>query len=234
MSNTYFIIISDADETYAFILHFINEAHMMIMVWYFNSFAVLGSMLYRSINYRVSHAVDLLRDFDNNVTYWNGHKARKSKVCRDVLHEIQHLCYLHRLTKRTLQEIRELFQLPILLTVVYEFTLVISTIYYTYTSFVQDVRDGVANNYAAYASSLFYMCCMANQFFLRALFFEQVTRRAQRTGVLLNEFIESEIDHEVDQSIEFFTLELLHQNYKIDLFGLFSVDMSLIYQVFLT
>lgn len=128
ISNTIFVATSDGMEFVGLIFYYINEAHMMIMVWYFDSFAILGSMLYRRINFRVGHAVGLLRNFDSNDTYWDSHRTRKSKVCRSVLREIQLLCYLHRKTHSAVQEISELFQFPALLAICYEFTLCISTV----------------------------------------------------------------------------------------------------------
>ncbi|XP_065090376.1 gustatory receptor for bitter taste 66a-like [Ochlerotatus camptorhynchus] len=187
-----------------------------------------------NVNHRVVHAVGLLSDFDKNVTYWDRHKAKKSQVCRNVTQEVNQLCYLHRLTSKTLEQITEIFQLPMLLKMLFDFLIVIIVIFYTFTSFVLDLRNGHDFNYSANIGSVIFVSSITYRFYYTASFCEQLNRRAERTGVLLNEFLESEVDEEVDLSIELFSLELLHHHFKIEIFGFFTIDMSLIYNAVAT
>nr|XP_029708064.1 gustatory receptor 23a-like [Aedes albopictus] len=79
-----------------------------------------------------------------------------------------------------------------------------------------------------------YAFGLSCQVYFKASFCEQVTRRAQRTGSLLNEFINADVDEAVDLCVENFSLELLHQNFAIQIFGLFSVNMRHVYELVAT
>uniref|UniRef100_A0A182NQX3 Gustatory receptor n=1 Tax=Anopheles dirus TaxID=7168 RepID=A0A182NQX3_9DIPT len=57
---------------------------------------------------------------------------------------------------------------------------------------------------------------------------------AEKTGVLLNEFLPTDPNVRVERCIESFTIELLHQDFKISNCGLYNVDYTLMFSMIAT
>ncbi|XP_058452637.1 putative gustatory receptor 2a [Malaya genurostris] len=76
-----------------------------------------------------------------------------------------------------------------------------------------------------------FLGTMGFQFYCVVFFCAQFKRRAEETGIIINDFFLDDVDVRAELSIETFSLEMLHHNYSIEISGLFSVDYTLIYSV---
>uniref|UniRef100_A0A182NQX2 Gustatory receptor n=1 Tax=Anopheles dirus TaxID=7168 RepID=A0A182NQX2_9DIPT len=61
-----------------------------------------------------------------------------------------------------------------------------------------------------------------------------IISEAEKTGVLLNEFLPTDPNVRVERCIESFTIELLHQDFKISNCGLYNVDYTLMFSMIAT
>ncbi|XP_055634099.1 uncharacterized protein LOC129774392 [Toxorhynchites rutilus septentrionalis] len=77
----------------------------------------------------------------------------------------------------------------------------------------------------------FPMLFSAFQFFYIVSGSTLLTNRAEKTGLLLNRFFKADIEERVEKTIEMFSIELLHQTYSIESFGMFKVDFTLMYSM---
>ncbi|XP_062555769.1 uncharacterized protein LOC134220680 [Armigeres subalbatus] len=107
-------------------------------------------------------------------------------------------------------------------------------VYYTYTAFICDLQWGNPINYVSYMSTLTYTFCLACQLFFRASICEELTRRAEQTGTLMTEISQFEIGDDIELRIQNFIFGVLHNNFKIEIFGLFAINMQHVLQLVAT
>ncbi|XP_065076071.1 gustatory receptor for bitter taste 66a-like [Ochlerotatus camptorhynchus] len=190
---------------------------------------ILCSTLYFNINQRVIEAVQTLCNFDDNENYWNRNVQRKSKICTKVSREIDQLCYLHRITTQAAQRITRILSVSLMLTTLFHFVVVITEVYYNYISLVSGLRAGHYDLYVQSLASLGFIIMCIVQFYHSISFSGHMTKRAEATAIFLNEFFLSDVDQCVERSIEIFTLEMLHHDYRLRMFDCFTMDGTLAY-----
>ncbi|XP_021705354.1 uncharacterized protein LOC23687602 [Aedes aegypti] len=76
------------------------------------------------------------------------------------------------------------------------------------------------------SSTLFMLMCLL-QFYYTVSFSAQMTQRAEATAILLNESFYNDAGRCVEQSIEMFTLEMLHRDYRVRIYDCFALDFTL-------
>ncbi|XP_058817808.1 putative gustatory receptor 28b [Topomyia yanbarensis] len=188
-------------------------------------------MLFRNINWRVTNAIETLRKFDTNVSFWDRHRQEKLEICHELATKIDQLCCLHRAVDQTIQRTVRVFSLPMTIIILYQFLIVLSEAYYDYIFLITDLKAGRKHNYGVTFCSMLFILMCGLQFFYTVSVCAQLTRRAEATGLLLNELILSDVAKRVDLSIGVFSIEMLHHSYCIELFGLFPVDFTLLYSI---
>ncbi|XP_035779392.1 uncharacterized protein LOC118459783 [Anopheles albimanus] len=70
--------------------------------------------------------------------------------------------------------------------------------------------------------------------FSLAFHFTIIISEAEKTGVLLNEFLQTDIGSSVERCIELFSIELLHQDFKVNNLGLYNIDFTLMFAMIAT
>ncbi|XP_052891065.1 putative gustatory receptor 28b [Anopheles moucheti] len=114
------------------------------------------------------------------------------------------------------------------------FTIIISEIFYAYTSIVQDIKNDVDVPLGTYMSSILFAAFEAIQFYYIISASSEITEQAEKTGILLNEFMPTAPNLRVERCIESFTIELLHQDFKINNCGMYDVDYTLMFSMIAT
>ncbi|XP_053661061.1 putative gustatory receptor 28b [Anopheles marshallii] len=114
------------------------------------------------------------------------------------------------------------------------FTIIISEIFYAYTSIVQDIKNDVEVPLGTYMSSILFAAFEAIQFYYIISASSEITEQAEKTGILLNEFMPTAPNLCVERCIESFTIELLHQDFKINNCGMYDVDYTLMFSMIAT
>ncbi|XP_058455813.1 uncharacterized protein LOC131433072 [Malaya genurostris] len=197
----------------------------------FQSTVIIGTLFFRNVNGHVANIVKLLSKFDANYAFWTQHPQKKFKICRQISAQINLLCYMHRVIDETVMRLINVFSLPMVMILLFQFTVLLSELYYDYMLVVTDLQAGRQLKYGQVVSSFLFVLMCGLQFFYTVSFAARMTRQAETTGLLLNELVRSDVGKFVDLSISVFTIEMLHHHYSVQLFGLFSVDFTLIYSV---
>ncbi|XP_050086773.1 putative gustatory receptor 28b [Anopheles aquasalis] len=146
----------------------------------------------------------------------------------------QEIFHQHELITLTLKSVIKMVGIPIVCSILFHFTIIISEVFYTYTSFVQDLRNGEEIILSKYFSCLLFALFEAIQFYYIVAACADVTEQAEKTGTLLNEFLQTDIGSSVERSIELFSIELLHQDFKINNLGLYNIDFTLMFAMIAT
>ncbi|XP_053670814.1 gustatory receptor for bitter taste 66a-like [Anopheles nili] len=123
---------------------------------------------------------------------------------------------------------------PMVCLLLVHFIIIITEIFYVYTSIVQDINSGINVPVAAYMTSILFAAFEAVQFYYIVSACSDITAQAQETGILLNEFHQTDSSVKVERIIESFTIELLHQDFEISNCGLYTVDYSLMFSMIAT
>ncbi|XP_055605854.1 putative gustatory receptor 28b [Uranotaenia lowii] len=190
--------------------------------------------LYRMINLQISSAVQQLCDFDEDQSYWDTHQAKKHRICMKVASELDRLAHLHRDVTTVSKEIVKLVDSSLLLVIMWYFLIIIFGIFYTYTTLVTDLRSNVSPTLSTYTSASGCAVFEAFQFYCLVSAAGLLTKRAEKTGLVLNKFFKADVEERVDRTINMFSMELLHDTYSIENFGMFKVDFTLIYSMVAT
>uniref|UniRef100_A0A182WR05 Gustatory receptor n=1 Tax=Anopheles minimus TaxID=112268 RepID=A0A182WR05_9DIPT len=97
-----------------------------------------------------------------------------------------------------------------------------------------DIKNDVDVPLGTYMSSILFAAFEAIQFYYIISASSEITEQAEKTGILLNEFIPTAPNMRVEQCIESFTIELLHQDFKINNCGMYDVDYTLMFSMIAT
>uniref|UniRef100_A0A182MQZ1 Gustatory receptor n=1 Tax=Anopheles culicifacies TaxID=139723 RepID=A0A182MQZ1_9DIPT len=79
--------------------------------------------------------------------------------------------------------------LPMSCLLLVQFTIIITEIFYAYTSIVQDIKNDVDVPLGTYMSSILFAAFEAIQFYYIISASSEITEQAEKTGILLNEFM---------------------------------------------
>ncbi|KAL1375476.1 hypothetical protein pipiens_004655 [Culex pipiens pipiens] len=190
--------------------------------------------LYRQINLQIADLVQKLCNFGSDHSHWSLKSTKQKQLFRQIATELDRLAYLHRDVTTVVQWFVKIFDFSLLVMIVWDFFIVMFAIFYTYTSLVQDIRDNVRPPWSKYGQSCSVAIFQAFQFYYIVSASALVTRRAEKTGLVLNRFFRAEVTERVEKAIEMFTIELLHQPYSIENCGMFKVDFTLMYSMVAT
>ncbi|XP_055632527.1 putative gustatory receptor 28b [Toxorhynchites rutilus septentrionalis] len=207
---------------------------LMIVCNTFQGMALVASTLYRNVNRRVTKVNERLSQLDVNHSHWKQNQDEKTKICKTLDKEINSLCQWHRTINETVQRLTDVLAGPMIFIMLFQFIVSIAEIYYNYIMLIEAVQFHQEPAYFELAGAIFFILLCTTQVYYTVAFCAQMAKRAEKTGVLLNEFFQSDIDERVELSIELFSLEMLHHNYKIEVYGLCTIDFTLIYSIVAT
>ncbi|XP_055605855.1 gustatory receptor for bitter taste 66a-like [Uranotaenia lowii] len=187
--------------------------------------------MYDEIKVRAKNAISKIIAMDLNEKYWNQRSAIKSKRCQSVAQELSWLCCQHRMLTKLFEEFRSIFDLPLALITLLQVIEVIAETFYCYTGIVHAIREGYTPDYTYYGLSLLSALVLGLQFYYLTSFGHNLTKMANSVSIELHEFFLTEVDELLDVIIEFFSLELSHQDYSVHILGLFTLDRKFAFGV---
>ncbi|XP_055543749.1 uncharacterized protein LOC129729263 [Wyeomyia smithii] len=193
--------------------------------------AVFGSAMFRSINTKVSEILNLLDHYCGEKLFWIPRNQRKLEYLRNIANKIDELCYLHRVLDANVQRLVWTFSFPLLAIFLNLFITILSESYYNFVTLLKETETGRDLSIGQTVCSAILLLICSLQFFYTISLCALQTRRAEETGLLLTKLFQADVGHRIELSIEIFTLETLHHNYSVRLFGLFSVDFTFMYAV---
>ncbi|XP_058117736.1 putative gustatory receptor 28b [Anopheles ziemanni] len=139
----------------------------------------------------------------------------------------------HQITVNVKQFVR-IVDHPLACMLLVHFVMVVTELFYAYTSFIQDMRSGNDVQIEKYISSIILAAFEGFQFYFIISACAEITEQAEKMGLLINEFLQIDAGVAVDRCIETFTIELLHQDFKIDNCGLYNIDYTLMFSMIAT
>ncbi|XP_062556665.1 uncharacterized protein LOC134221487 [Armigeres subalbatus] len=154
----------------------------------------------------------------------------KVDICTSVTTEINQLCYLHRITSETVQKMTRTLSVPLMLITLFQFLVVLTESYYNYISLMNNFIIQYSLYGQTLSSTLFILMCLL-QFYYSISLCTNMTEEAEATATLLNKIYLEDVDYCVEQSIEMFILEMLHQDYRIRLYDCYAMDFTFAYSV---
>nr|USS30766.1 gustatory receptor [Aedes albopictus] len=177
---------------------------------------------------RVTAVVHTLHQLNEEEPLGSRSHLTKAKIFFKMSSELNHLCYLHRMTTEAVEQMTRILGLPLMITTLFQFFVVLTEAYYNYIYLMNSLLIQNAIYGQALSSTLFMLMCLL-QFYYSIWFSAHMTKTAETTALLLNEFFFCDVGPCVEQSIETFTLEMLHRDYRVRLYDCFAVDFTLAY-----
>ncbi|XP_058825711.1 uncharacterized protein LOC131685782 isoform X2 [Topomyia yanbarensis] len=170
----------------------------------------------------------MLKELDHNRECWWSKPKLKTRIYKRPIRELYKLARLHGEINRTIQKFMELHDPSLLVIVVRGF---IGIILGTYAMVVIPLRIIFLPTIDVYVYLLLQLVIYFFHFFYLVESAALFTRRAEKTGTILDDFSRKEANELLDTAIETISLELLHRDHKISNIGLYYIDFSLIYAV---
>ncbi|XP_040156198.1 putative gustatory receptor 28b [Anopheles arabiensis] len=195
-----------------------------------------GAFLYRLINERVRTVIGSLLQLDDTDRQVRDSATGRERrfICNHIYLQLTILRTHHSALTKCIQNIVEFYNTPLALIMLYQFLIIISEIFYAYTSIVQDIKNDVDVPLGTYMSSILFAVFEAIQFYYIVSASSEITEEAEKTGVLLNEFLPTDPNPRVERCIESFAIELLHEDFKINNCGMYDVDYTLMFSMIAT
>ncbi|XP_055605857.1 putative gustatory receptor 28b [Uranotaenia lowii] len=231
---SYYIDETMVTGTYTALLNFIFMWTIALFTDEFVGLCLFVAHLYRMINLQIGSAVQQLCDFDEDQSYWDTHPTKKHRVCMKVASELDRLAHLHRDVTTVSKEIVKLVDGSLLFVIMWYFLIIIFGIFYAYTTLVTDLRNNISPTVTKYGSTIGCSVFEAFQFYYLVSGASLLTKRAEKTGLVLNKFFKTDVEERVERTINMFSMELLHDTYSVENFGMYKVDFTLIYSMVAT
>uniref|UniRef100_A0AAG5D2N4 Gustatory receptor n=1 Tax=Anopheles atroparvus TaxID=41427 RepID=A0AAG5D2N4_ANOAO len=93
-----------------------------------------GIFLYRLINERIRLTIGSVLQMDENVAYWNGAYTEKQLIFNHICRQLNILRGQHYNLMESIRNIVHFYNLPLALIMCHQFLIIISELFYAYTS----------------------------------------------------------------------------------------------------
>ncbi|XP_055632526.1 uncharacterized protein LOC129773004 [Toxorhynchites rutilus septentrionalis] len=185
----------------AWFLNVVYTLPLIIVCNIVQALAVLASTLYWNVNHRVKKVTERLGQLDKDESYWKRNEKEKMIICETLNREINSLCQWHRTINEAVQRLTDVFAVPIICIMLFQFIISLSEIYYNYGMLMKATHEHQEPNYYQLAGAMFFVLLCATQVYYTVAFCAHMTKRAEKTGALLNEFFQSDVDERVELSV---------------------------------
>uniref|UniRef100_A0A182JXJ3 Gustatory receptor n=1 Tax=Anopheles christyi TaxID=43041 RepID=A0A182JXJ3_9DIPT len=240
LKNALKIILSDTLFCGLFAIYFgqffTNDDILSEILWMLNTLAVWQSVILTNlIVVMLNISVHFYEMLNHHILLYIQQiplSSMRLKSCKCLTYEVlRSLKRNHRLVTSNVKSFIHLLRFPMACLLLIHFALIISEIFYAYTSIVQDIKNDYDVPLGTYMSSILFAVFEAVQFYYIVSASSEITEEAEKTGVLLNEFLPTDPNPRVERCIESFTIELLHEDFKINNCGMYDVDYTLMFSV---
>uniref|UniRef100_A0A182PZ28 Gustatory receptor n=1 Tax=Anopheles epiroticus TaxID=199890 RepID=A0A182PZ28_9DIPT len=192
---------------------------------------LFGSHVYAEINNRLYRTVHNLLAFESQSSYWSRRRIRQQQICCDASDTIDRLGTLHQELTEIVQAVLSILQLPILLINLNQFIVIVSRIYFVFIIRAQLAHRSDYISYHRFSNSILYIGFEVVQCFLLTLGSSVITREARRPGTTLNVFVNAQLDTRTVRSIELFGLAVLTTDARINVGGLYTLDLAFMFSL---
>ncbi|XP_049284616.1 uncharacterized protein LOC125764427 [Anopheles funestus] len=157
--------------------------------------------------------------------------------CNDLVYgskapkETIRLYLLHTETSLIVQNIVEVVNIPVLLLSVWYFFIIVFSVFYTYTSLVQDLHTGSVDALRNIINPIAFFISEAAQVYFLATSSAMFTASARKIISYLSLYTGRISDGPEDQAIELVTIEHLNRDYTIQIKGLFTIDNTMMFSI---
>ncbi|XP_058452635.1 uncharacterized protein LOC131431135 isoform X2 [Malaya genurostris] len=192
----------------------------------------IGAHLHRLLNYRLLRINEKLHNIEHVQHYWRMNPAKKLLVLKKMNTELHQLALWHGEINQLTQGFMDVHGLSLFMTVLKDFVVIITGFFGTYMLVVIPLERNQTPEIVALGFNLYmaiFYCC---QFFFLVESGAMFTRRADKTGLIIDDFGIPKTNENIDNTIEMISLELLHRNNAIENCGLYKLDFSLMYTSF--
>ncbi|XP_041788798.1 putative gustatory receptor 28a isoform X2 [Anopheles merus] len=163
--------------------------------------------------------------------------VRINAHCNDLVYgskapnEIVRLYLMHTEASLVVQSIVEVISIPILLLSVWYFFIIVFSIFYTYTSLVQDLEAGSTNALRNIINPLAFFISEVGQVYFMVSSSATFSRHARQIIPCLSMYTGRITDVPGDRAIELLTIEYLNRDYAIRIKGLFTIDNTMLFGI---
>uniref|UniRef100_A0A182MVW3 Gustatory receptor n=1 Tax=Anopheles culicifacies TaxID=139723 RepID=A0A182MVW3_9DIPT len=143
--------------------------------------------------------------------------------------EIVRLYLMHTETSLIVQKIIQIVTLPILLLSTWYFFIIVFSVFYTYTSLVQDLHLGSLDALRNIINPIAFFISETAQVYFLASSSAMFTASARQIISQLSLYTGRISDGPEEQAIELVTIEHLNRDYTIQIKGLFTIDNTMLF-----
>uniref|UniRef100_A0A182XUV4 Gustatory receptor n=1 Tax=Anopheles quadriannulatus TaxID=34691 RepID=A0A182XUV4_ANOQN len=163
--------------------------------------------------------------------------ARINAHCNDLVYgskapnEIVRLYLMHTEASLVVQSIVEVISIPILLLSAWYFFIIVFSIFYTYTSLVQDLEAGSTDALRNIINPLAFFISEVGQVYFMVSSSATFSHQARQIIPCLSMYSGRITDVPGDRAIELLTIEYLNRDYAIRIKGLFTIDNTMLFGI---
>ncbi|XP_050070263.1 putative gustatory receptor 28a [Anopheles maculipalpis] len=144
------------------------------------------------------------------------------------------LYLMHTETTLIVQSIVEVISMPVLLLSIWFFFIIVFSVFYTYTSLVQDLQMGSMDALRNVINPIAFFISEVAQVYFLVSASATFTGSAQKIISCVSLYTGRVSDGPGDQAIELLTIEHLNRDYAIRIKGLFAVDNTMLFSIVAT
>ncbi|XP_058117723.1 gustatory receptor for bitter taste 66a-like [Anopheles ziemanni] len=190
---------------------------------------ILGAHGYGEVIDQLDQTVNQLRCFEFNCSYWQKRKVSRHRLCCDASDSILRLNTLHNAITEIVQSVFKVLQILILLTNLNQFVVILSRLYFIFVPVIQQWQHGL--QFERIFNSLVFVSFEIVQCYFLTLGSSVMAKQARKPGFVLNVYINAHLDVRTEQSMDIFELALLTTESKVQIAGMYTMDLLFLYSL---
>uniref|UniRef100_A0A182NZ27 Gustatory receptor n=1 Tax=Anopheles dirus TaxID=7168 RepID=A0A182NZ27_9DIPT len=200
------------------------------LTFFYSLIGFMNLMLVSSMNVAINFLIFVLYNAVNIFRLVNERcnaLVYGSKVSKDTVR----LYLMHTETTLIIQRIVELLSIPILLLSVWFFFIIVFSVFYMYTSLVQDIKSGSVDAVRNVMNPFTFFISEVGQVYFMVSASAMFSDRARQIIAHLTPYTGRITDGPGDQTVEILTIEYLNRDYSIGVKGLYTIDYTMLFSI---
>uniref|UniRef100_A0A1S4KKM5 Gustatory receptor n=1 Tax=Culex quinquefasciatus TaxID=7176 RepID=A0A1S4KKM5_CULQU len=200
----------------------LNIHNMFIVLFY------VGTHIYRLININFSNLNLKIKRLEKGLSFWRLQPAKRNRILHLIEADLNQQVTLHFLLNKVTQKLVKIHALTLLLIVMTDFLVITSSLFSLYVTTVVEQQRGREPHLSSYGFHVFAVYFTLLQAFYLVRSAMHYTKRAGKAGLILEDQRNDCSEDRLSRTITSFTVQMLHQNYRIMCFNMFTIDFTLI------